>query len=251
MEKNIQMKNIISNYPKEVIIVGGGLSIKPYISLLQPILVNKYTILTNYAYKDFSGTFLTFTDSRHFYYPNQDCIEKKCHPYIYEDLKKLPLIIGINQNGVEEFKLPNTILVDKKYRRDLTGGTALNILINLLKFKGNVYLLGFDWTRRTELPENKEDYNPKSDLQIHYYPKKETNHQGCGYIGYYEKHNPNKIFDPFSKEKDVKIFNVSPESNINSFEKITYEQMFELLNKEEINQDELRNYIKENLVCII
>jgi len=238
--------------PNECIIIGGGQSILEGLNYpsnpgLQSLCATKFTILINYAYKDFPGTFLTFTDSRHFYYPNQDCIEKKCHPYIYEDLKKLPLIVGINQNGVEEFKLPNTILVDKKYRRDLTGGTALNILINLLKFTGNIYLLGFDWTRRTELPEKKEDYNPKSDLQIHYYNKKETNHQGCGYVGYYEKHNPNKIFEPFSKEKDVKIFNVSPKSNIDCFEKISYESMFTLLNNDNINQELLRKEIKNFL----
>jgi len=123
---------------KECIIVGGGPSIEPYRDILPSILKNKFVILCNYAYKHFPGTILTFTD-RDFYFPNQDCLEKKCHPYIYEELKKLPLIIGINHNGIEEFKLDNTILLDKKYREHLTGIFALKLAEMLIE-SGNIYL---------------------------------------------------------------------------------------------------------------
>jgi hypothetical protein len=160
------------------------------------------------------------------------------HPDIYEELKTLPLIIGINDNGIEEFKLDNTILIDKKYRANLTGIFALKIL-DLLQFQGTVYLLGFDWNRRIGLPERGPNYNPNSNLNIHYYDLK---HKGSGYVGYYENHNPDKDFAAFTK-KDVKIFNVSLESNIGCFEKISYQKFFELLSPEKINQNELRKEI--------
>lgn len=98
----------MSLIPKKFIIVGGGPSILPQISALQPLLATNASILTNYAFKTFSGSFLAFTD-RDFYYPKPD----SNNPNIYEDLKKLPLIIGINDNGVSEFKLDNTILLKR------------------------------------------------------------------------------------------------------------------------------------------
>ena len=227
---------------QNIIIIGGGASIKPYSSQLQPILDTKCTILTNYAYKHFSGTFLAFLD-RNFYYPNPDENGILPNPNIYEELKTLSLIIGINNNGIEEFKLDNTILLDKKEREDLTGLFALKLAEKIME-NGTIYLLGFDWTRRTGLPERDPNYNPNSDLQIHYYD--DIKHRGIGYVGYYENHNPDRLFEKFIK-KDIVIYNVSLESNINCFEKITYEQMFTLLSNEKVNQEELREYIKEKL----
>jgi hypothetical protein len=110
----------------------------------------------------------------------------------------------------------------------------------------NIYLLGFDWTRRTGLPERDPNYNPKSDVQIHFY--NDIKHRGVGYVGYYENHNPSKEFDKLIK-KDVKVYNVSPESNINSFEKITYEQFFKQIFNKINNQDILREWVREGL-CI-
>jgi hypothetical protein len=66
---------------------------------------------------------------------------------------------------------------------------------------------------------------------------------------YYENHNPNKEFSKYLKE-DVKIYNVSPNSNINCFEKISYEQMFKLLNNITINQNDLRNQIR-SILCTL
>jgi hypothetical protein len=48
-------------------------------------------------------------------------------------------------------------------------------------------------------------------------------------------------------KKDIKIYNVSLNSNINCFEKISYEKMFELLSEEIINQEDLRKEIKKKL----
>ena len=227
----------------EVIIVGGGASIKPYIPLLQPLCATKFTILTNYSYNHFTGTFLAFND-RDFYKPRPD----KDNPDIYEELKKLPLLVGINDCGIEEFKLDNTILLDKKYSEYLTGFFAINLAEKLIN-KGIIYLLGFDWNRRDpKTIVTGKGYNPKSDQDLHYYGKSIV-HRGTGLFGYYENHNPDKEFAEFIKE-DIKIYNVSLDSNINCFEKISYEQMFNLLNKEIYNQEILREEIRRKLCTL-
>jgi hypothetical protein len=231
----------------EIIIIGGGKSIEYGLNLpsnlsLQARLADKCTILTNYAYKTFSGTFLAFTD-RDFYTPLYAKKYPEKNPDIYEELKKLPLIIGIDHNGISEFKLDNTILLNNKYRSVLTGIFALKLAFELMH-EGTIYLLGFDWNRRTGLPERDPNYNPNSDLQIHFY--NDIKHRGVGYVGYYENHNPDRDFNQFIK-KDIKIYNVSLESNINSFEKISYEKFFELLSDKKENQEELRNKIRTKL----
>jgi hypothetical protein len=229
------------DFPKECIIIGGGPSIKPQISLLQTLCATKFTILTNYAFKTFPGTFTCFTD-RNFYFPNASME----NPNIYDELKELSLIIGINHNGVDEFKLNNTILLDKSEKENLTGVFALKLALRLME-TGTVYLLGFDWTRRTNLPERDPNYNPKSSVPTHYY---NINHRGIGYVGYYENHNPDNDFNKLIKKDTLKIYNVSPESNIECFEKISYDKMFSMLSADQINQDELRNKIKEK-ICIV
>jgi hypothetical protein len=108
---------------------------------------------------------------------------------------------------------------------------------------GTVYLLGFDWTRRTGLPERDPNYNPKSNEPTHYYNN--INHRGIGYVGYYENHNADRDFNKLIKKDTLKIYNVSPESNINCFEKISYQEFYELLSPEIADQDNLRFKIKE------
>jgi len=228
-------------FPKECVIIGGGASILPQIKVLQPILASKFVIACNYSYKHFSSTFTVFND-REFYHPKPE----DNNPDIYEELKALPMIVGINHNGIEEFKLKNTILLDKKEREVLTGILALKLAIKLME-SGNIYLLGFDWNRRTGLPERDPNYNPNSDYPTHYYTTKEINHRGVGYMGYYENHNPDREFAKLIK-KDVKVFNVSLESNINCFPKIDYPTMFKLLSDVRHNQEELRLEIKNNLI---
>lgn len=237
--------------PNEVIIIGGGASINIGISLgLKDKLQDKFVIACNYAYKHFPFTFMAFTDEN-FYLP----ANAKEHPYknpdIYEELKSIPLIIGINHGKNKEFALPNTILFKHKsflkqntkasegfYTRNfLTGIFALSITCFLLNYKGIIYLLGFDWTKDPTKP-------------THYYSKEEINHRGIGYTNSYLSHKSSHIFDCYSMFKDIKIYNVSLNSNIDSFEKISYEKMFELFSGEIINQEDLRKEIKSKLVSI-
>jgi hypothetical protein len=218
-----QLKN---KHVNEIIIVGGGSSIKEGISLgLQDYLKDKFVIACNYAYKHFPHTLLCFTD-RDFYKPHEVGIET--NPDIYEELKKEPLIVGINHNGVEEFKLPNTILVKSsmEFKRItnpeiegfyapnyLCGIFAMSLACYLMNYKGILYLLGFDWTKEGE---------------THYYSKEEINHRGIGWANSYKVHNPDNIFKPFEKIKDVKIFNVFLNSNINNFNKISYKKLLDI-----------------------
>lgn len=243
----------MNNMPSEVIIVGGGASIKPYLPALQPVLATNCSILTNYAYKQLNGTFLAFSD-RAFYKPKPD----DNNPDIYEELRALPLLVGININGIEEFKMDNTILLKLSsdyhrqhslrlgfYTGNLTGVFAIGLAAYLMKYTGIIYLLGFDWTKQAP-PEDKSKYNPVSDMNIHFYDG--VKHRGNGYTGYYDNHNPAIFFKHFL-EPNLKIYNVSPESNINTFEKIDYPTFFKLAGTkvEPINQDALRDKIRSKL----
>ena len=242
----------------ECVIIGGGHSIENGIRLgLRDSLVNKFVITCNYAFRHFDGSFLTFID-RDFYFPKPQNDGTLLNPNIYEELKGLPLIVGINHNGVSEFKLNNTILLQKSdtYQREkalkngfytgsLTGIFSLTLASFLMNYEGIIYLSGFDWPRRDPKTVDRFNYSPNSDLNIHYY-KKEIPHRGVGYVGMYENHNPENYFKYF-KEKKLKIYNVSPESNIETFEKISYEKMFTSLNNETYNQEEITTNIKQKL----
>lgn len=236
----------MNNYPNECIIIGGGESIKEGINLeLKRKLENKFVIATNYSYKHFLHTFMCFVD-RDFYYPTQECLKNHCHPNIYEELKSLPLIIGINHNGIEEFKLPNTYLVKTApqfseitdYREGfyaknmLTGILAISLATFFMNYNGVIYLLGFDWTKQGN---------------THYYSKEEINHRGVGWTNSYAAHNPDSIFIPFESLEEVQIYNVSLNSNINNFKKISYEYFFKQLSNTIYNQERLRTEIKQKL----
>ena len=229
-------------FPKQCIIIGGGKSIKTAdLAVLGASLQGKLVIAINYAFKYFPHTFLTFSD-REFYYPKVNEDELITNPNIYEELKKEPLIIGINENGIEEFKLPNTILFHptKFYKGNLTGVFAISLACHLLNDCGEIYLLGYDWTRQP-IPNDKSKYNPRAGGEIHFY--NDLNHRGTGHTGYYDRHNADKPFEPFLNKKDVKIFNVSLESNIHCFEKTSYPTFYNLLDLETYNQEELRSTI--------
>jgi hypothetical protein len=229
--------------PNEIIIIGGGASIQEGINLgLKEQIQDKCVIACNYAFKHFSNTFVCFLD-RKFYHP--EAHELKQNPNIYEELKTLPLLIGINKDNLEQYQLDNTILLksSKRYEREnavkngwydgnLSGILALGLASYLLNYSGTIYLLGFDWTKN-------------NTSQTHYYDN--IKHHGVGKVSYYIHNNPNNYFKYFDKEPNLKIYNVSLNSSIENFEKISYEKMFELLNKEVYNQEELRKEIKQKL----
>jgi hypothetical protein len=229
----------------DIVIIGGGKSIQEGISLgLETYLEHKCVILTNYAYKYFKGTFLTFID-RNFYKSTN--LEK--NPDIYIELSTLPLIIGCRSNpDLDKVIHPNTIMIPcpkQELLNDchLTGLFALAIAEKLEP--KNIFLLGFDWDMRPIEQIDRKNYKGETNLDIHYY-KKEIPHRGLGYVGFYENHNPNNYFKYFNNSKS-KIYNVSLNSNINNFEKISYQKFFELLSHQTYNQEELRQEIRNTL----
>lgn len=233
--------------PNEAIIIGGGKSIQEGIQLgLRDKLKNRFVFCCNYAYKHFDGTLTTFVD-REFYHTRN--ISQ--NPDIYEELKMLPLIVGLNNNGVEEFKLNNTILLKASgeyhaqdmltegfFHPCLTGIFSLSLAQFLLTFEGTIFLLGYDWTRRPIGQEQKID--------MHYYDTSELTHRGIGFSRFYEGHNPDRYFKKMLQEK-LKVYNVSLDSNINTFEKISYTTFFQKLNTVVYDQNELRTYVKDKL----
>jgi len=225
------------NNPSQLIILGGGSSLKEGLDLgLWDKIKGHFVVGTNYSYKFFDSTVQVFVDSS-FY--NKQKIE----------LERLPLIIGQCRNI--KIKLPNTIKIPSNsvYSRDLKGGIhsaklsgiyALSLAIYLLNV-GEIYLLGYDLGSVSKKLDNK-------NRKITHWYQGQTEHRGVGKVSYYDvRDRGEKDFGCFKNEKDVKIFNVSLNSKINVFPKISYEQFFKQLDTETFNQDELRLLIKTKL----
>jgi hypothetical protein len=233
----------------EIIIIGGGSSIANGISLgLKDHIKDKFIIAINDAYKDFDSTFISFVDA--------DFYKRELN-----NLNKYPLIIGNNQQqeNFKDIKLPNTYLLKStsNYNRDilkygcytrgnLTGIWSITLALWLMDFKGILYILGYDFSKRTP-----EQIKNKEFVSYHYYSKdeKEKSEQIHPGGNWYERNNPDDIFKPFLQEKAVKVYNVSPDSNINTFEKISYEQFFKQMSNLTYNQENFRLEIKEKLCC--
>lgn len=234
----------------EIIVIGGGKSIleglnSPSNPSLQARLKDKCVITVNYAYKHFPSTFLTFID-RDFYKSTH--LDK--NPDIFKELGNLPLIIGLKINPTPTQLHPNTIMIPcpKKEIASICSLTGLFALAIADKLEPkNIFLMGYDWTRSPNHNPTKRDNVGKTNIDIHYY-KKEIQHRGLGYTGFYNNHNPDFYFKHFSNSKS-KIYNVSPKSNITVFKKIDYSEFYSLLSNEKYNQDELRQYIKQKLNC--
>jgi hypothetical protein len=226
----------------DIILIGGGKSISEGLALgLKEKIKNKCVFVCNYAMFHFEHSALIFSD-KNFYVPLYAKKNPEKNPDIYEDLKKEPLIIGKKlNNGIEEFLLPNTKLIEAKIESPLTGIFALEIACRLEP--KNIWLLGYDFTRQP-IPKDKSKYTGYADFNIHYYD--DIKHRGISYTSFYDRHSPDYYFKVFNNSKS-KIYNVSPESLIEDFEKIDYTTMFELLSNEEVNQEEMRQKIKEKL----
>lgn len=228
---------------KQLVIIGGGTSLREGISKgLWNKLRNHFVIGTNYSF---------------LYYPNptiQTFVDNKFYTDQQEGLSKLPLIIGRKHNIKKP--LPNTILLpasSSKYHRDLKGGIykaslcgifSLSLGIYLLDQIGRegekrLFLLGFDFGGQGK--------DSKGRALTHFY-QGEIIHRGIAKCNYYEMTGRGeRDFGVFRNEKIIKIFNVGLKSNIPCFPKISYDEFFELLDKKQYNQEELRQYIKEKL----
>jgi hypothetical protein len=227
---------------KSLIIIGGGLSIEEGLSKgLKERLKDKYVFTLNYAYKHFdNATAEIFVDN--VFYNEQ-----------IEQLKKLPLIIGQSSKDIIKV-LPNSILFknsNKYIERDISQGVyksqlcglwAITIALYLLDEGDEIYLLGYDGGKISE-------EIVKRKWLTHYYQKEgKIKHRGVGHLGYYNtKDQSKRDYGVYANEKKVKIWNVSLNSKIPTFEKISYDEFFKKLDNKTYDQNFLRNQIKERL----
>jgi len=249
----------------QIVIIGGGRSINDGLPRLKKELKGKFVIATNYAYKYFPFTVLCFCDYK-FYKEEKDNIES------------FPLLIANKtQFSGRRIKNPNMIYLPVNpsvYTRDLSKGVykgitgifSLSIAIYLLDRiedeKKEIFLLGMDFgcikkegdkiVNGKPVIDDIKGVNRKYLIKgkyralTHFYDK-ELTHQGSSKIDYYYNHSPRNIYKPFDAVKDIKIWNVSPESRIPNFEKIDYLTFFALLDPIPYEQDSLRAFIKDSL----
>lgn len=233
------------NKPKQCIIIGGGFSVKEGVEKgLWEKIKGKFVIGINHSFEFFPDhTFLAFVDNHFFEHKTLKGTK------VFSELKKESLLI--TKDHPSKYMLPNMVilkttgeydrnLINKKvYKGALTGIYSLTLAINLID-EGEVFLLGYDFCGigTTDQKKNKV-------ATTHWYQGK-LHHKGIGKISYYRtKGRPENDFKPYVNEKKVKIYNVSMNSKIPYFEKITYDQFFQKLDNKTYNQNELRKWVVE------
>jgi hypothetical protein len=138
------------------------------------------------------------------------------------------------------------------YSSVLTGAFTVNLVI-ILGFK-EIFLCGFDnreingfthWYQAIEGAGQFKDFEGKDTSGVG------KNERGEYRTSFYNNEDAsiNALWEPFTQEKDISIFNVSPESRINVFPKIDYPEMFKRLdiNKNRVNQFEVQREIRSIL----
>lgn len=260
-------------------IIGGGASVRENrwgLSIdklsLWSALKNEFTIGTNFSYKFFDSTILMYSDY-HWYGANKKDLKnvslilgKKDGEYqrkegirtdsnvmlLKEAECKKKLIWGEKEEGMHPHHWGKDAWTKGWYTSQLTGIKALNLAI-ALECK-EICLLGFD---ATEINGHTHFYD---DTNVGKYKWKTSVHNGVGKDknGNYRTGNYNKInelnflwFQPFEQElkNEIKIYNVSLKSKIDTFPKISYKDFYEILKTEScnVNHDNIRKMIKNKL----
>lgn len=232
------MLEYLKEAPKQMVIIGGGFSIKEGIEKgLWEKLNGHFVIGTNYSFNFHTATIQTYLDNKFF----QEQEEK---------LKTLPLIIT---KPHQKHKLDNQIMIktaskyDRSlkngiYKGSLTGIYSLSLGIYLLNI-GEIFLLGYDFSAQGK--------DEKGRQRTHFYQGK-VNHRGIGKVNYYNTSGrANRDFGVYKNEKKIKIYNVSLNSKIDTFEKISYNEFFKKLSKNKYCQSYLRALTKVQLSKVI
>ncbi len=242
--------------PKQLIIIGGGLSIKEGLSKgLWDKLKGHFVIGTNYSFNYFSKSTIQCYVDRDFY-------KKE-----YQNMKRLQLIIGQKATDKKVKKLLNTYFIEgiTKYNRQLKKGIykaslvglyALSLGIYLLD-EGEIFLLGYDfgeartdYKKSAKSPQelNKLIIRDKHNRPLTHFYQREIKHRGIGKINYYNcKDRANRDFKVYINEKKCKIYNVSLMSKIPTFPKISYDEFFKMLDNKTYNQEDLKIDILKKL----
>jgi len=223
----------------QLILIGGGNSIKGGLDKgLKDKIRNNFVLGCNYAYKFFPNLTATIFVDKNFY--EEQSKDKK--------FKNLPLILGKKHQGIKY--LQNTTVLktnDVKYFRNiklgcyksnLVGLFALSLGIYLLD-EGEIYLLGYDYGAIGKAKDGR--------ALTHFY-QNQIKHRGIGKVNYFDTiGRADKDFGVYQNESKVHIYNVSLESKITTFPKLSYAGFFEKLDNKQYNQEELRHSIKEKL----
>jgi len=228
---------------------------------LERIIKHNYSIGLNCFYKyGCATTFNSFADWQ--FYENN-----------YNDLKNLSLIVGSHDPSLQRKDFSkihdNTILLKNSgkyngkdsislgvFSKQLIGIWSLSLAI-ALGFK-EIYLLGYDCCEVNGYTHFYEGVcNLNKTTPIYLKGKLRDNRLHFRGVGKNEKgeyktstynskkHLNKKWFAPFLQEKDVKIYNVSPESAIDVFPKIGYDEFYERFKNQSIDQMQAREDIKE------
>lgn len=246
--------DIKMSLPKQLVIIGGGASIIEGINKgLWGVIPKTFSCGLNYSYKYINTTVNCGIDEK-FYNEN------------YKDILKLPLYF-CKMNPGTLVNWPKNCYMFKSaylYDRDLYGGIysstlaglfALSAFIKILD-EGEIYLMGFDYDCLRD-SENKPVLDKLGRPLTHFYQEIEhIEHRGIGKLNWYTSTlidpkksgvritNAEKEFGVYANESKVKIYNVNPQSAINTFEKISYEQFFNKILTVEQTQDEIRKELE-------
>ena len=199
----------------QMIIIGGGNSILDGIKIgLLEKLEGKFSCGINYSYRYFKTTFLCCMNYVDFYDANR------------KELKKLPLIVTCNRPHPSKWE-KNTLRVKEHFT--LSGILALSVATKLLNELDDIFLLGYDYGA----------YNGKT----HFY-QDEITHRGVNQTAYYDyEGHAERDFGEFKGN----IYNISINSRINVFPKLSYEQFFCKLDTKDYKQEALRKVIRGSL----
>jgi len=204
---------------KRAIIVGGGNSIPDDFNW--DLLKNEFTFGINYIYKLFTPTSLVF-DNTQFYdrfkrnKPEGIASYLISHNCRAKDVKWIPASkIWYGKHSLEKRRI---------YCGTLTGIYTLTLAC-CLPFE-EIYLMGYDLNRTDEKVHLKQLKHPNESL-----------------LAYHQSHRF-KYFKTFNH-----IFNVSPQSAIEVFPKLNYDEFKTILAKDtqQINQEKAREWLKKQL----
>lgn len=256
---------------KKCVILGAGNSMNDGINKgLWTKLDNIVTFGINESFQFFNSTLLTFVDWT-FYrdrfdkvkdFPLVVTLDNPAIGYWYTDrqkgrYQKCPIadsLVKVKGSSVYFGKES----LKKGVYTGVLGGLFATTLAIALGFD-EIYLLGFDFSQtngKTHFYQN----NTEGIGQFKDENNVERSGVGFNKFGQFATgvfNNSDKyiqdFWKPYLEEKDVKIYNVSMNSRINTFEKITYDKFFERIKNEdpihqEKNREEIRNKIQKERV---
>ncbi len=253
--------------PVRCVIVASGYSIKNDAHKIKPkdlpiwdAIQNEFTIGLNYNYRYSDFTVNSYGDWM-FYRENK------------KDMDDLPLIVVPHHNKLDPNinRCPNPVsentyllkrsrkylginmLTEGIFMMSLVGQFAVSLAV-ALGFQ-EIYLLGYDFNG-TKVGE---------EWKTHFYDK-EIPHRGNGmttinkrgkqvkaYKTSIYSGNPNRYYGPFAPALDkIKIVNVTNNSRIETFPKISYKEFYDILKKDDavVLQSIARNWVQKKLIDI-